>query len=79
MYRAHMQVVQSKYKRDIVQFLRSNDTNAEAGMRCRLAQQAVDLIENFFTVHVDELKRELNPDGGKRNDDRLDEQGGQLY
>jgi tRNA U54 and U55 pseudouridine synthase Pus10 len=78
-FRAHLEIVQAKYKRDIVQFLRSSDEAELVGIKCRLAQQAIDIIENIFTVHVDEIKRELNPEVGKRTYERLDEQGGQLY
>lgn len=79
MYRAHMQIVQDKYKRDIVQFLRSSDNNQIVGEKARLAQQAIDIIENTFTTHVEDVKKDLNPSYGKREGERLEEQGGQVY
>lgn len=78
MLREHMREQQEKYRKDIVHFLRSKEDDELIAKKCRLAQQAIDIIENtLFGVHINEIMEKLNPN--KKTDEKLSAQGGQIY
>lgn len=76
--RAHMRAEQDKYRNNIVQFLRSKEEGDTVAIKCRMAQQGIDVIENIlFGQHLRDLLDNLNPNPKKDQD--LADQGGQLY
>jgi hypothetical protein len=76
-FEQHLRSRQELYKRDIVQFLRSSEDNEIVAIKTRMAQQAIDIIENILTTHIDEIKDKINPE--RKKDYKLEAQGGQLY